>query len=353
MLVRMRIPAEDSEDFRAELERDLIYLATFGLDDPLHADVVESITYIAYGHPDNKDKIQAQSAAKKSVTIRMVSGDHYQTARAVAYASGILDASEGNIDEKSAIMEGDEFRAAIGNYEEKWDPKRGCFYIDFENIAHFAAVKKKLRVLARATAEDKFILVSGIRGKQGIIGMTGEGITDAKALSCANVGLCMGSGCDVAKDSADLVIRDNRFQSIHRSMQWGLAVFNNVRKFMQFQLTINIVICTITIVGGATVGHNPLNVIQMLWTNLIMDILGAIALGTEKYEEGGKFARVGRGNPKVLVLEQNWRQIIVQAFFQIFVMFMMMFLGAQIFFAGKSINLITAKSHVLDDNGDL
>jgi P-type E1-E2 ATPase len=68
-----------------------------------------------------------------------------------------------------------------------------------------------LRVLARATAEDKFILVSGIRGKSGIVGMTGEGITDAKALQCAQVGLCMGSGCDVAKDSADLVIRDNKF----------------------------------------------------------------------------------------------------------------------------------------------
>jgi magnesium-transporting ATPase (P-type) len=94
-------------------------------------------------------------------------------------------------------------------------------------------------------------------------------------------------------------------------MQWGQAVFNNVRKFMQFQLTINIVICTITIVGGATTGRNPLNVVQMLWTNLIMDILGAIALGTEKYEEGAKFTRITRSAAKVVVLEQNWRQIIV------------------------------------------
>jgi len=128
-------------------------------------------------------------------------------------------------------MHGADFRAAIGGYEEKYDPKRGHFYIDFDNIAHFNSVKKRLRVLARATAEDKFILVSGIRGKSGIVGMTGEGITDAKALKCAQVGLCMGSGCDVAKDQADLVIRDNKFQSIHRSMQWGQAVFNNVRKF--------------------------------------------------------------------------------------------------------------------------
>lgn len=98
-------------------------------------------------------------------------------------------------------------------------------------------------------------------------------------------------------------------------MQWGQAVFNNVRKFTQFQLTINIVVCTITIVGGATTGHNPLNVFQLLWANLIMDILGAIALGTEKYEEGAKFARVSRSESKVIVLEHNWRQIIIQAVF--------------------------------------
>lgn len=98
-------------------------------------------------------------------------------------------------------------------------------------------------------------------------------------------------------------------------MQWGQAVFNNVRKFTQFQLTINIVICTITIISGATIGRTPLNVVQMLWANLIMDILGAIALGTEKYEEGAKFSRVSRSEPKVVVLEQNWRQVIVQAVF--------------------------------------
>jgi|TARA_B110000285_G_C15132917_1_gene624882 P-type Ca2+ transporter type 2B len=98
----------------------------------------------------------------------------------------------------------------------------------------FKAVVKKLKVLARASAEDKFILVSGIRGRSGLVGMTGEGISDAKALQCASVGLCMGSGCDVAKDSSDLVIMDNKFESIHKSMMWGIAVYDNVRKFIQF-----------------------------------------------------------------------------------------------------------------------
>lgn len=90
-------------------------------------------------------------------------------------------------------------------------------------------------MLARASAQDKFMLVSGIRDRSGVVGMTGEGITDVKALQCASVGLCMGkTGCDVAKDSSDLVIMDNKFESIYKSMMWGLAIYENVRKFIQF-----------------------------------------------------------------------------------------------------------------------
>jgi P-type E1-E2 ATPase len=113
--------------------------------------------------------------------------------------------------------------------------------------------------------------------------MTGDSIADVKALKKADVGLCMGTGCEVAKDSADLVILDNDFASIHRAIKWGKAIFDNVRKFIQFQVTVNIVLCSVTLLAGATTGHLPLNVIQMLWANLIMDILGAIALGTEPY----------------------------------------------------------------------
>ena len=91
--------------------------------------------------------------------------------------------------------------------------------------------------------------------------MTGDSIADADALRKADVGLCMGSGCDVAKDNSDLVILDNNFISIYKSVQWGRTIFENVRKFLQFQLTINLVICFITILGGATLGHTPLNVI--------------------------------------------------------------------------------------------
>lgn len=147
----------------------------------------------------------------------------------------------------------------------------------------FREVKKRLKIIARATSEDRLILVAGIRGEHGLVGMTGDSIGDAEALRKADVGLCMGSGCDVAKENADLVILDNDFRSIHRAIKWGRALFDNVRKFLQFQLTINVSLCFITILAGLSLGHVPLNVIQMLWVNLIMDVLGAIALGTEPY----------------------------------------------------------------------
>jgi len=92
----------------------------------------------------------------------------------------------------------------------------------------------KLRVIARATSEDRLILVSGLKRKGIQVGMTGDSIGDAEALRKAHVGLCMGSGCDVAKENSDLVILDNDFRSIHRAIRWGRAIFDNVRKFLQF-----------------------------------------------------------------------------------------------------------------------
>lgn len=145
--------------------------------------------------------------------------------------------------------------------------------------------------------------------------MCGDSIADAEALKAAHVGMCMGTGCDVAKDNSDLVILDNDFYSIQRSIKWGRAIYDNVRKFIQFQLTVNIVLVTVTFLGGATLGHTPLNVIQMIWTNLIMDILAAIALGTETYKKDvdvsihNKSNRISRKDK--ILLPGMWRQIFI------------------------------------------
>jgi len=121
----------------------------------------------------------------------------------------------------------------------------------------------------------------------------------------------MGSGCEVAKDNSDLVILDNDFVSIFRSIQWGRQIFNNVRKFLQFQMTVNIVVCFITLLGGMTIGQIPLNIIQLLWTNLIMDVLGAIALGTEPPMMEDQYVHSTRVSRKEKLFNAHmWRQIL-------------------------------------------
>jgi magnesium-transporting ATPase (P-type) len=142
--------------------------------------------------------------------------------------------------------------------------------------------------------------------------MTGDSITDADALRKADIGLCMGSGCEVSKDNSDLIILDNDFYSIYRSIKWGRAMFDNVRKFIQFQLTINIVICFITVLSGCTIGKIPLDIIQLLWTNLIMDILGALALGTEPPLDGAS-SRISRKDS--IILNSMWRNIICMSIY--------------------------------------
>jgi len=323
----------ESDDFRNELENDLIYLGTFGMDDPLRPNIGEAIQYIRYGQLETA----GEQAEGNQVNIRMVTGDHIETAKAVAVLTGIVKPEELQLN--GIAMTGDQFRDSIGQYQKIWDPQHQEFRVEFMEQRKFDDVKKRLKIIARCTSEDKFVLVAGIKQKGGLVGMTGDSIADADALKKADVGLCMGSGCDVAKDNSDLVILDNDFVSIHKSVKWGRAIFDNVRKFIQFQLTINIVICFITILGGMTLGHPPLNVVQMLWTNLIMDVLGAIAIGTEPYKKSQeKSNRISRRDK--IILAEVWRQVLVQALYQIMVVVFLMYFGQFVFFE-NTFNLVT------------
>jgi len=161
----------------------------------------------------------------------MISGDHIDTCKQVALKAGIIKEDEMKLDE--IAMTGDQFREAIGPYDANiWDPINQEFKVEFQERKRFDDVKKRLKIIARATVEDKFILISGIKQKGGLIGMTGDSIADADALRKADVGLCMGSGCEVAKDNSDLIILDNDFYSIYKSIKYGRAIFDNIRKFI-------------------------------------------------------------------------------------------------------------------------
>ena len=282
------------------------------------------------------DENEESELKDDQVNVRMITGDHKETAKAVAIEAGIITESESNT--PGVVMTGEEFLEELGPYDKKWDPKEEEWEVKFSDKAAFGRLKSNSRVIARCNAEIKFILVAGIKNKKGLIAMTGDSITDALALQKADVGLAMGSGCDVAKDNSDLVILDNDFHSIYGAIQWGRQVFDNVKKFIMFQMTINIVICLITVIGGMTIGQIPLNIIQLLWTNLIMDVLGAIALGTEPPSKSHSGSRLSRRMK--LFTPKMWRQILGQTVYQIIVMLTLMYFGSLMFFT-KDFDLVT------------
>lgn len=324
--------------YRQEFESDLHYLGTFGLADELRPEISVPISLIKYGHTDT-----AVEGTNTQVNVRMISGDHIETCKRVAVRAGIVKPAE--VKMEGTAMTGEEFRNAIGAFQTYTDPQSGLRNVYFSSPERFKGVKKRLKIIARATPEDKFIFVRGIQQQGGLIGMAGDGIADAEVLKQADVGLCMGKGCDVAKDNADLVILDNNFNSIRRSILWGRAMFDNVRKFLQFQLTINFSLVSIVFISGCTLGSVPFNVIQLLWLNLVMDILAAISLGTEPITERNdvpvenKETRISRA-AKIFV-PGMWRNIVVQSVYQIIVVLLLLYFGTFIFFE-EPYNLITA-----------
>jgi Ca2+-transporting ATPase len=136
--------------------------------------------------------------------------------------------------------------------------------------------------MARSSPTDKLRLVQKLKAKKNVVGVTGDGTNDAPALHEADIGLSMGiTGTEVAKESSDIIILDDDFTSVVKVVRWGRAVYANIQKFIQFQLTVNIVALIINFVAACTSAEVPLTAVQLLWVNLIMDTLGALALATE------------------------------------------------------------------------
>ena len=150
------------------------------------------------------------------------------------------------------------------------------------NMSEFRIIKEQLKVLARSSPEDKYILVTGIQDSEGVVAVTGDGTNDAPALTKSDVGFAMGiTGTDVAQGASDIILLDDNFSSIIVALEYGRNVYDNVRKFLQFQLTVNYVAMFIVFLGAVVTKKSPLNAVQMLWVNLIMDTFAALALATE------------------------------------------------------------------------
>lgn len=211
----------------------------------------------------------------------MISGDNKYTAIECAKRAGIL--KEGEEKTELVAMDGEDFMKEIGGITKHVDQHTGkeIFKVGSKNA--FKKTMFHLKVLARTNPDHKLALVAGLKEMGECVAMTAEGINDATALKQANVGICMGvSGTEVAKDASDIIILDDNFISVFRSVQYGRNIYDNIRKFFQFQMVVNVVCVFIVLISGITLGESPFNVIQLLWINLIMDTLGAIALSTER-----------------------------------------------------------------------
>jgi P-type Ca2+ transporter type 2C len=296
-----------------------------GIIDPLRADVVEAVRI-------------AQGAG---VTVRMVTGDNLNTACAIARQCGILT------DEGQAI-EGPVFRQMTP--------------------AAVDEILPNLQVVARSSPDDKYLLVTRLngyaipdgkeeweekhRGKVGVawethrdlllpgyreewmrtrpgggqvVGVTGDGTNDAPALKAADVGLAMGiTGTKVAQSASDIVILDDKFSSIVKAIMWGRSVYDNIRKFLQFQLTVNVVALLIVFIGACAGFDPPLNAVMMLWINLIMDTLGALALATES-PHLSVLNRKPYKRTAFLVSRPMMRNIAAQSLFQLILLFIILF----------------------------
>jgi len=200
-----------------------------------------------------------------------------------------------------------------------------------ENMNKFREIAKVLKVMARSQPDDKFMLVDGlIRGGK-TVAVTGDGTNDAPALNRADVGFAMGiTGTDVAKSACDIQLLDDNFCSILIAVKYGRNIYDNVRKFLQFQLTVNVVAMFIVFSGACIFSEPPLTSTQMLWVNLIMDTFAALALATEPPHDS-VLDRKPSSKSDIIVNSVMWRNIALQSIYQIIILLVLMFKGGQIF----------------------
>ncbi|XP_047956483.1 calcium-transporting ATPase 1-like isoform X2 [Salvia hispanica] len=194
----------------------------------------------------------------------------------------------------------------------------------------------KIQVMARSSPMDKHTLVKHLRTTfNEVVAVTGDGTNDAPALHEADIGLAMGiAGTEVAKESADVIILDDNFSTIVTVAKWGRSVYVNIQKFVQFQLTVNVVALAVNFYSACKTGSAPLTAVQLLWVNMIMDTLGALALATEPpNDELMKRPPVGRkGN---FISNIMWRNILGQSIYQFLIIWFLQKHGKTFFFLHK------------------
>lgn len=256
---------------------------------------------------------------RAGVTVRMVTGDNLTTAKAIAVECNLI--KDEDKDKADYCMEGPEFYRIMGGLI-KVEGKEAV-----KNFEEFSRVMKKLKVMARSRPEDKYLMVTGLRQMGHTVAVTGDGTNDAPALKKADVGFAMGkSGTDTCKEAADILITDDNFKSIVKACMWGRNVFDNIKRFLQFQLTVNVAACIIAFIGSVIGKESPLQPIQLLWVNLIMDSLASLALATEPPKES-LLLRKPQNRSDYVVSRRMIKHVLGQAIWQCVVLFTFLFAG--------------------------
>lgn len=219
---------------------DLTYLGIVAIADPIREEVPMAI----------------QDCLSAGIQVKIVTGDTLGTAKEIGRQVGLYTEN----DSEETVMAGNEF--AKLNDEEASEKVNG------------------LKILWRARPKDKERLVKLLKDKGNVVAVTGDGTNDAPALNAADVGLSMGDGTAVAKEASDMTILDNSLRTISNAVMWGRSLYENIQRFLLFQLTVNVSACFIVLVGAFIGTKSPLTVTQMLWVNLIMDTFAAIALAS-------------------------------------------------------------------------
>ncbi|XP_058675457.1 plasma membrane calcium-transporting ATPase 4 isoform X4 [Ammospiza nelsoni] len=295
--------AEPDWDNESEILSDLTCIAVVGIEDPVRPEVPDAI-------------LKCQRAG---ITVRMVTGDNINTARAIATKCGILLPGEDFL-----CLEGKEFNRLIRN--EKGE-------VEQEQLDK---IWPKLRVLARSSPTDKHTLVKGIidstvGDQRQVVAVTGDGTNDGPALKKADVGFAMGiAGTDVAKEASDIILTDDNFTSIVKAVMWGRNVYDSISKFLQFQLTVNVVAVIVAFTGACITQDSPLKAVQMLWVNLIMDTFASLALATEPPSES-LLLRKPYGRNKPLISRTMMKNILGHAVYQLTIIFTLLFAGEKFF----------------------
>ena len=283
--------------------------------------VADKLCFIGVAAIADPVRLDVPSAVKECVdagiSVKIVTGDTSGTAKEIARQIGLWNDTE---DTERNIITGPEF-AALSDADLQ------------ERILD-------LKIISRARPMDKKRLVETLQKKNQVVAVTGDGTNDAPALRAAHVGLSMGDGTSVAKEASDITIIDNSFSSIGKAVMWGRSLYQNIQRFLLFQLTVNVTACFLVLCGAFMGTESPLTVTQMLWINLIMDTFAAMALASLPPSESVMKDRPRDRNAFILN-KPMLREIIGVGGF-----FFLMLLGMLYIFQHAEVNQLTDLLHL-------